>query len=77
MWQGVILSIAWRRDERPSSAGLRAKPHAFRVRGRWPGSSLIPVPRLEFEATIEQHFEIIDKREAFGRELALVMKAKP
>jgi hypothetical protein len=26
---------------------------------------------------IEQHFEIIDKREPFGRELALVMKAKP
>jgi hypothetical protein len=33
-------------------------------------------PRDEFMAEIEQHFEIVEKREPFGRQLALRMKVK-
>jgi hypothetical protein len=32
--------------------------------------------RVEFEVEIDKRFEIIDRREPFGRQLALLMKAK-
>jgi hypothetical protein len=33
-------------------------------------------PRAEFMAEIDKHFEIIEKREPFGRQLALRMKCR-